>query len=527
MSNARSGSELFSSVDAAWLHMDTPSNLAVITGVISFERKLNYERLVATVTARLLVHKRFRQRVREPDGPFGLPRWEYDPDFDLDYHLQQLALPEPGGHAELQELAGDLMSEPLDLARPLWQFHYVDNYLDGSALICRLHHCIADGLALVQVLLAATDVDADAPWPDAPDPSKPKGDRPPRIVQAAKAVEGAFRTAGSLAQGGKDLLVNPSKVIEMARLGKKTTRALGKLLLIGPDRKTAFRGKCDIPKRVAWTKAIKLQDVKDIGRLMGGTINDILISAVTGALRRYLEDQGEVVYGLNIRAIVPVNLRQPGEVELMGNRFGLVFLSLPLGIEDPIKRLIVLKRRMDEIKDSPEAIVAFGILGAMGMSPTQIENIIVAIFGMKGTAVMTNVPGPRQPLYFAGGKIDNLMFWVPTPGNLGLGVSIVSYAGDVILGVATDAGLVPDPEAILDNFYDEMEYLKRWGRPPGQLQRKQQAEAPPKVAQTEAQEESETAVELKCQARTKAGKPCKNRARPGYRTCHIHRAQEQ
>ena len=199
---------------------------------------------------------------------------------------------------------------------------------------------------------------------------------------------------------------------------------------------------------------------------MGGTINDVLLSALTGALRRYLELRGDRVEGLNIRGVVPVSLRPPDDLDGMGNQFGLVFLSLPLGVRDPLKRLATLKRRMNDIKDSPEALVAFGILGVMGLTPVQIEHIIVSIFAMKGTAVLTNVPGPRQPFYYAGELIDTLMFWVPTPGNLGLGVSIISYNGKVTMGVATDAGLAPDPENILASFAEELDYLKRWGRPP-------------------------------------------------------------
>jgi hypothetical protein len=217
----------------------------------------------------------------------------------------------------------------------------------------------------------------------------------------------------------------------------------------------------------------------------------------------------------------------------MGNRFGLVFLSLPIGTRDPLKRLVTLKRRMNAIKDTPEAVVAFGILGAIGLSPTQVEDIIVSIFGMKGTAVITNVPGPRQPLYFAGQKIETLMFWVPTPANLAVGVSIISYAGQVILGVTTDEGLIPDPENILRSFYDELEYLKRWGRPSSSLADRPQPDSsastidetvqPPSVEPVLPGVHEAHGVTM-CQALTRSGKPCKNRALQGQTTCHVHRS---
>ena len=183
---------------------------------------------------------------------------------------------------------------------------------------------------------------------------------------------------------------------------------------------------------------------------------------------------------------------------------------------------------LEPSRPAPDAVVALGILGATGMSPKQIEDIIIKIFGMKGTAVMTNVPGPRKPLYLAGAKISSLMFWVPTPGNLGLGVSIVSYDGKIVLGIATDAGLIPDPELLLESFYQELEFMQSWGYP-----RNRSDDSNLKISETSAYNEKETlekqvhektAQEKQlCQAATKSGQQCKNRARPGFPTCQVHR----
>jgi hypothetical protein len=178
-------------------------------------------------------------------------------------------------------------------------------------------------------------------------------------------------------------------------------------------------------------------------------------------LGRYLRRKGEPIGGLNIRAVVPVNLRPPDEPLRLGNAFGLVFLSLPVGISDPLERLNELKRGMDKIKGTPEAMVAFGILAAIGAATSTIQDFVLKLFAIKATAVMTNVPGPREDRFFAGKPIKDLMFWVPQSGKLGLGVSILSYSGKVYLGVVTDAGLVPEPQAILDEFYNEMsDYVK-------------------------------------------------------------------
>lgn len=469
MTPARPPSETFSSVDAAWLHMDSPTNLAVITGVMSFPEPLDFGRLQRTIESRLLPFARFRQRVRPSALSLGLPRWEADPDFDIHYHLQRTRLAEPGDQAGLQELVGDMMSLPLDPGRPLWQLYYVENVAGGSALVARLHHCIADGIALLQVILSLTDDNPEALEAEPVNESDQALSRLARFllpaVKAAITVDRTLHSIENFVHEGMETLIHPARLRNAAEYGTASSLALGKLLLLPPDRKTIFKRKSNIPKRAAWSNGIRLDEIKAVGQMMGGTINDILLSAVTGALRRYLEERGESVERLNIRAVVPVNLRPEGELGKLGNRFGLVFLSLPVGISDPLRRLVVLRQRMDAIKNSPEAVVALGILNVIGMTPTQIEKVIVTIFGMKGTAVMTNVPGPRHTLYLAGKPVEGIMFWVPSPANLSLGVSIFSYAGEVFLGIATDAGIVPDPERIIELFQTELAFLKSWGHP--------------------------------------------------------------
>jgi hypothetical protein len=180
-----------------------------------------------------------------------------------------------------------------------------------------------------------------------------------------------------------------------------------------------------------------------------------LVTAVAGALGRYVDFRGKTAEDLNIRSFIPVNLRPVALDEDLGNKFGLVFLSLPLGIKDPVERLRKVKQNMDELKSSAEAVATFGILNLLGAVPPWIEEIAVAFFDTKGTTIMTNVPGPRSQLYMAGAPINMLMAWVPQSGRISLGVSILSYNGKVWLGVSTDQGLIPDPETIVSMFYHE------------------------------------------------------------------------
>ena len=499
--------ETFTAVDAAWLHMDKPTNLAVIVGVMMFDAPLDYARFRAVVTERLLIYDRFKQRVKEPLLGLGLPIWEVDPHFDLDYHVPRVTLAAPGDEAALQQLAGQMMSEPLDRHHPLWQFIFVDHYGGGSAVIGRLHHCIADGLALVQVLLSMMDATPDAKW-HGPEP-KPVDDSFRHLFEpAVKAVNSTLAMAGSLLHESIQTVAHPSRLIDTLNLGSLGAIALSKLLLLKPDQPTLFRGPCGVTKRAVWSAPMPLSGVKDVAHALNATLNDVLLAAVAGALRRYLEEGSEVAANLNMRAMVPVSVRASDNLNTLGNQFGLVILSLPVGLREPIRRLSVLKERMDQIKDTPEALVAFGLLGGMGVSPARIEDVLLKFFAAKVSAVMTNVPGPRETIYLTGVPMKRIMFWVPTPGNLSLGVSIISYAGEVMVGIATDAGLAPNPDRIITAFDDEFAYLQQW------------------AAQSSAAQ-SVTAVEPmvamhNCHALTKSGKPCKNRAVGDSRYCRVH-----
>ena len=464
MAFGRRRDESLSSVDVAWYQMEDPTNLMMITGLIVFDEPVDYDRLRAILETRLVGQfRRFRQRVVTKTTRFGRPYWEEDPNFDIASHLHRIGIPAPGDHDALQQLVSDLMSQPLDFSKPLWQFHLVEGYGDRSALLLRLHHCIADGIALIQVMLSLTDSERDAPLvPPQAYRRRRKGWNPlaPVTRPVAAAVNLSTKAVSATVNTSIQVARKPEHLVELARSGSDVALTTARLLLMGPDPKTAYKGKLGVAKQAAWSEPIPLEDVKLIGRAVGGTVNDVLMSAAAGAMGRYLASSGKPVTDLNVRALIPVNLRPPGSRLTMGNKFGLVFLSLPLGIEDPVERLRELKLRMDALKNTSEPIVAFGILGLIGMMPDRLEDVVVDIFGAKGTVVMTNVPGPRQQLYFAGAGIDNMMFWVPQSGRLGIGISILSYNGKVMIGVATDTGLIPDPEAVVASFHAELAALR-------------------------------------------------------------------
>jgi WS/DGAT/MGAT family acyltransferase len=256
-------------------------------------------------------------------------------------------------------------------------------------------------------------------------------------------------------------LSDPTRAAQMVAEGAKGTGILARLATMPADPETIFKGELTTAKRCAWSEVMPLADVKAYSKSVDATINDVLLAGVTGAIRRYMIGRKADVEGLNIRAVVPVNLRPDSEIIKLGNKFGLVFLALPVGIADRGERLVELKKRMDKIKKSSEPMVIYAILNAVGLTGPKVESVALQLFGSKATAVMTNVPGPREEIYLAGKAMRSMMFWVPQSARLGLGVSILSYAGQVRLGVATDSGLVPDPQSIIDAFQDEMKAMMK------------------------------------------------------------------
>jgi diacylglycerol O-acyltransferase len=459
--------EPLSNVDAAWLSMDDPTNLMMITGVMTFKKPLNYDHFLAVVEYRWLKFERFRQRVAKSRLRMVKPHWETDRHFDIASHVHRIALPAPGDQKALQEMVSDLASTPLDPSKALWQVHLIENYGEGGALVARLHHSIADGLALVFVLLSLTDMTPDAPWPQAPEEMEDEdddggwfgGSALSLFKQGASVAGTATRLTTRAAKESWNMLSEPTLALRRMQQGADASYAASRLLLLPPDPQTPFKGDLGVSKRAAWSLPLPLRDVKVIKNATTTTVNDVLIAAVSGALRQYLLDKGQPAE--DFRAVVPVNMRTAEEMGTLGNKFGLVFLSLPVSIADPLKRLKEVSRRMTALKDSSEAAVALGILNIMGLSRAELQSLILNVFAAKATTVLTNVPGPPMPLFLAGSEIDDMMFWVPQSGRLGMGISILSYAGKVYLGVMTDAGLVPDPDLIIENFYDEFDLLKQ------------------------------------------------------------------
>jgi diacylglycerol O-acyltransferase len=461
--------ERMSRVDTAWLRMDNDVNLMMIVGVWLLTPAVSLAALRERLADKLLKYERFRQKVvHDPMGPL----WVEDEDFDISRHVVPTALDHREGQSAqqaLQAMCGELAMTPLDPARPLWQFHLIEDYDGGSAMIARVHHCIGDGIALISVMMSMTDGGSDPPTRRRREKQalREHGADGDWLARAVLEPVTDF-TVKALGMYGKGLtkslawLSDPQSIggtAELARMGYQVVSDIAALALMPDDSRTLLKSKPAGHKVVAWSEPISLERVKMVGKGLGCSVNDVLLACAAGAIGEYLQSRGDATAEKAIRAMVPVNLRPLDQAWKLGNRFGLAPLVLPIGIDNPIERVFAVRARMNELKGSYQPLLAFAVLALSGLLIKPMQDLVLGMFAKKSTAVMTNVPGPTQPLKLCGSTLRQNMFWVPASGEIGVGVSILSYGGGVQFGLITDRALCPDPQAIIDRFEPEFDKL--------------------------------------------------------------------
>jgi WS/DGAT/MGAT family acyltransferase len=448
--------------DAAWLHMDRPTNLMIVTSLLWFDEPVDWDRCRRTFLERVLARfDRFRQLAVE-GPPLAGPRWEDDPSFDPDLHFHHVALPAPHDRRALQDLVSDRIATPLARDRPLWEVYFIDGLGEGAAVLVRIHHSVADGIALAQVMLTLTDGDAATARIE-PAHSEHDASLADRLGPAAPLA----RAAEGVAREGLRTLLHPGRAAALAGAALEDAQTLAKLLLPWSDPDSPIKGPLQRAHRVAWSAPIDLWRVKRAAHAFGATVNDVVVSAVAGALGRHLREGGAELD--QVHALVPFNLRpldEPLPREL-GNRFGLVLLALPVGVPDPVARLVAVKQSMAAIKRGNEGPIAYGILRLMGRTPPVLERRLIDYFSAKGSMVLTNVPGPQRRLSLAGTPLRGVLVWAPCSGSVAMSVSVFSYDRKVTVGFLADAGLVPEPQALADGFRSEVLALARAARSRG------------------------------------------------------------
>ncbi len=423
-------------VDLFWLRMDRPENPMTITGIMTFSEPLSHEKLVATLATGLKPFRRFSQKVIIPKRPFIRPYWEDDPSYSVEEHIECVEFPNGAGQADLEKLASQIISSELTLEKPLWKVILVENYGSGSAIISRMHHSITDGISLVQVILSMTE---------------PVG----KIQKESEFYTDASQPTSNHQKSGpareKDTGEKRLTIKEMvARIYE-----IVKLLFLPPDPQTIFKKPLGLKKTAIWTDRFASNQLREIVKKERASINDVLMSITTGGLERYLEKHGQTTQISRLRAFVLYNLRSRQLDEELGNKFGVTFLELPVKESDPKLRLRAVKTNMDAIKSSAQAGATYWVQTILGATPVWMERFTSRLLDSKGTIVMTNVPAARTQLALAGAPIETMMAWVPQSGRIGIGISFISYNGQVITGIDVDAGIIPDPRELEEFMYQE------------------------------------------------------------------------
>jgi diacylglycerol O-acyltransferase / wax synthase len=332
--------------------------------------------------------------------------------------------------------------------------------------VVRIHHCIGDGISLVSVMMSITDGGIDPPQRQhrGKRRAEPEGESDWLADAVLKPLTDITVKAIGLTGGGAakamEVLSNPQLgSLDLLRTAAKVLSDVAAMAMMPDDSPTRLKGKPIGQKIVAWGEPIPLDAVKATAKALNCSVNDVLLACAAGAISHYLRDRGDDPTGQEIRAMVPVNLRPLEKAWQLGNRFGLAPLVLPIGIENPIERVYAVHARMNELKGSYQPLLAFAVLAVAGLMIKPVQDAILGLFAKKATAVMTNVPGPAVPLKLCGATLRQMMFWVPASGDIGVGVSILSYGGGVQFGLITDKKLCPHPQQVIDRFEPEFEKL--------------------------------------------------------------------
>lgn len=448
------------SLDAAFYHLERLGQQLHIAGVQTVDGTLDHERLIADIENRLHLIPRYTQRVVPVPLNLAQPSWEPDPHFDVRNHVLRHKLRPPGDDTQLVTLVGRLFAQPLDRDRPLWEVHQIDGYRgERSVLFSKVHHCMVDGVSGVELMFVLFD-----PSPKPAPVTRPEN--PPAIpplpgpsVQVVRALTEAPAMIRERARDLLDVLRDPQRALGEMR---QAAEAMGELarLVLAPAPTTPFNGHVSVLRRVFWV-TFPLNAVKAIKNRLGGTVNDVVLALITGALRAYLEDHGEQPDRTELRAMVPVSVRPKQEQKALGNRVSAMMAPLPIGIFDPIERLRQVRGAMAQLKQSGEVGRMTRMLELMNLLPPLLQKPLgwMQIQAAPVNTICTNVPGPPVSLYVQGKRLETMVPIVPLAQGVGLAFAILSYADTLTIGVTTDPALVRDGDHIAERLRGSFEEL--------------------------------------------------------------------
>jgi diacylglycerol O-acyltransferase len=437
--------QTMSPLDASFLHVEDAVTHMHIGSIGIFEGPPpGPGEVKAAIADRLPLVPRYRQKVRFVPVALGRPAWVDDPHFNLDYHVRRTALPSPGGDEELQNLVGRVMSQQLDRAKPLWELWVAEGLDDDRwALISKTHHCMVDGVSATDLLSVILSSERAA---ERGEPDGWKAEPEPNSL-ALVAASLAARVASPY-EGARTALSAVRRPRQMTRQVLDVTRGLANFRpLLGSSSASSLNGPIGPHRRWEWARA-RLGDVKQIREAHGGTVNDVVLTAIAAGFRQLLISRGESVEGRVVRTLVPVSVRAEQERGTFNNKVSAMFAELPIELEDPRERLASLHQQMQELKRSNQAVAAERLTALGGFAPA----MLLALAGRVGSrlpqssinTVTTNVPGPQQPLYLVGRRMLEAFPFVPLGGSVRIGVAIFSYDGGINFGVTGDRDSAAD-----------------------------------------------------------------------------------
>jgi WS/DGAT/MGAT family acyltransferase len=441
-------------IDASFLHQEGQNSHMHVGAVTIFEGPPpEFDEFLDALRERLHLVPRYRQRLQEAPLQTGRPIWIDDPNFNLEYHVRQTALPEPGSEEQLMRLASRIFSQQLDRSKPLWETWLVEG-LDANrfALISKTHHSLIDGISgvdLAQVLFDLTPVPQEIPHPDeAWEPAR----EPNAIELLADGVTGLAKAGLNVAARALGAATRPTDSIHELR---EAAEGLGEIVWAGmnPAPETPLNVEIGPHRRFVGVRN-ELEDFKTIKNAFGGTVNDVVLTVVSGALRDWLQSRGIRTEGLELRALVPVSIRGSHEHGQLGNRIAVMRGPLPVYVSDPVARLQAVRQAMGELKESKLAVGAEVLAGVQNFAPPTILaqasrlNFSTRLFNM----IVTNVPGPQFPLYVRGRELEDVFPVAFLPENHALAVAIMSYNGKINFGLLGDYDALPDIGRIADGI---------------------------------------------------------------------------
>ena len=411
-----------------------------------------HKEVMALIAQRLPLVPRYRQKLRTVPFRLGRPVWVDDPDFDLGYHVRRTALPEPGEYRQLADLMARVMSHRLDRSHPLWEYWVVEGLAqDRWALISKVHHCMIDGVGgadLYRVIMEPASSPGQPPGSASPE--DPPADQPPSAISlAARATADIAQLPLRQARALSGAVADPGGTIRQVVGGAQAVARFAPSLW--PAARSSLSGNIGQQRRYAWTQ-VSLEDIKVIKREFGGTVNDVVLAAISGGFRALLLDRGEQPEPHEVPSLVPVSVRPPGDSGSFGNQVSATVTNLPVHNADPVERLIAVRAEQDSLKASHEAMIgqALVALGRYSLYPVTSWLVRKAFLlpQREIVTVTTNVPGPQQPLYWMGRRLEQIIPYVPIASRVRIGISIFSYDGSVTFGLTADYAANPDLDVL-------------------------------------------------------------------------------